>query len=113
MLKEKDNLELGYYKYAKGKLAESIAYFEKALKNEASVPIDEYIALISMENEDYTKAYEYSLKAQYIENEKIEVDWLVDIENISKSKISEIEGEKIRKRITNSSESPKIGFSNM
>ena len=113
MIKNRDYLEMGYYKYAKGKLIESIEAFEKASRNGVSVPIDEYMAIISVEAEDYQRAYEYALKAQYIDDEKIEVDWLMEIEELAESKISETEASRIRKRVTNSNESPKIGFSNM
>lgn len=113
MVKNRDYVEMGYYKYAKGKLAEAIDFFEKASKRDETLPIDEYIAIISLEAEDYLRAYEYSLKAQYIDDEKIEIDWLTEIEKLSKSRITEAEAERIRKRVTNSGEAPKIGFSNM
>ena len=112
MIKDRNYLEMGYYKYAKGKLIESIEAFEKASKNEVNIPIDEYVAIISSEDGDYERAYEYSLKAQYIDDEKIEIDWLKEIEEYAKSKISETEAERIRKRIENLSETPRIGFSN-
>lgn len=113
MVKEKDYLGLGYYKYAKGKLSDAIEYFDKAAKRDVNIPIDEYIAIISAEAEDYAKAYEYSLKAQYIDDDKIEIEWLAEIENLAKSKISESEAEKILKKVTDSGEPPKIGFSNI
>lgn len=111
--KEKNHLEMGYYKYAKGKLIEAIEAFERVSKDDINEPIDEYIAIISHEAGEYAKAYEYALKAQFIDGEKIEIDWLMEIEESSESKISEKEAKDIRNKITNTNKTMKIGFGNI
>lgn len=111
--KEKNYLEMGYYKYAKGKLAEAIEAFEKVSKDEINEPIDEYIAIISQEANDYAKAYEYALKAQFIDGEKIEIDWLMEIEELAKAELGEKEAKDIMNKITNKNKTMKIGFGNI
>lgn len=109
--KDNNHLDIGYYEYARGKLDRSIESFEKAMRNNKKLPLAEYIAIISFEAQDYKRAYEYALKSQLIdEEERLEIPWLMEIENEAKNNISETEERKIREDLTSKSYSSKIGF---
>lgn len=109
--KDGNLVELGYYEYAKGKLEKAIDAFEKAMRTEKTIPLVEYLAIVSNEAHMNEKAYEYALKAQAIsDDERLYIDWLVEIENEAKSKLSESEKDKIEKSVFSQKNTSRIGF---
>jgi tetratricopeptide (TPR) repeat protein len=109
--KDNDYLEIGFYEYARGRYEKSIEAFEKAMRSEKKLPLVEYLAIIASEAKNHQKAYEYSLRAQVIsEDERLNIDWLMNIENSSKSYLTDAEREKIEKSVFNQKSSSKIGF---
>ncbi|MBR2025316.1 MAG: hypothetical protein IKA02_05870 [Clostridia bacterium] len=110
--KEKNPLEIGYYEYARGRLDRSIESMEKAIRTEKNMPLIEYIAIIANDSKNFSKAYEYALKAQVISgDERLEIDWLMEIEQEAKANLTASEIEKIERSVFGSSGNAKIGFS--
>ena len=109
--KEGNLLDIGYYEYARGKLDKAIEAFEKAMRTEKTLPLVEYLAIISNEAKKYEKAYEYALKAQSLgDDERLQIDWLMEIENEAKLYLTESEREKIEKSVFNQKSTARIGF---
>ncbi len=110
---QRDNnfLDIGYYEYARGRHEKSIEAFEKAMRSEKNLPLVEYLAIIASEAKNHLKAYEYALKSQVIsDEERLNIDWLMKIENSAKAHLSDGEREKIEKSVFNQKSSSKIGF---
>ena len=81
------------------------------MRTEKTLPLVEYLAIISNEAKKYEKAYEYALKAQSLgDDERLQIDWLMEIENEAKLYLTESEREKIEKSVFNQKNSARIGF---
>lgn len=112
ILRGNNQLDVGYYEYARGRLDRSIEAFEKLKKSNKQLPVTEYLALLCYEAQNYEKSYEYALESQYIsEEERMEISWLLEIENQCKQKLSREAQEKIEKEVLNKKNTPsRIGF---
>lgn len=109
--KEGNALEIGYYEYARGRNDRAIDSFEKSMRTEKKLPLVEYLAIITDEAKDYLKSYEYALKAQVIsEDERLNIDWLMEIENKAKEHLTAAEREKIEKSVFTQKNTSRIGF---
>lgn len=112
IIRENNPLDIGYYEYARNNLDRSIDAFERLKRSNKKLPISEYLAQLYNEAENYEKAYEYALESQCVkEGEKLEIPWLLEIEQQCKDKLPADKANRIEQEILYKKNSPsRIGF---
>lgn len=102
----------GFYEYATGRLPNAVSAFE-AVRRESGcdLPLCEILAKISLENNRPDMAYEYALRAQWINADtKIDVPAAATVEEAAIKEIAFEGREKIKARALHSGQCGKIGF---
>lgn len=106
----KNEIEKGIFAYAQGQLENAIELLKRASTQNALIPIDESIAIISYEAEKYEDALKYATKAQQFDMDvEISHSVLKEIARFSRSNLEKERAEEILNSIK-LTKSTKIGF---